>query len=130
MNLHQIVRGAINAVNPDQDVIIKVNKGNQHFPGGIVKPIWEEVNAKAQVQPVSSYEIQFIDNYVSSSVYKNFYLFGAFPGLSRRSETGGDIIRWNGFDWFIDSVPEEWNTVGWTKVRGVQQLPGDDNDED
>lgn len=27
MNLHQIVRGAINAVNPDQDVTIKVNKG-------------------------------------------------------------------------------------------------------
>lgn len=123
MNLHSIVRGAINAVNPDQEVTIKVNKGNQHFPGGIVKPVWEETTAKAQVQPVSSYEIQFIDNYVASSVYKNFYLFGSYPGLSRRSETGGDIIRWNGFDWYIDSVLAEWNTVGWTKVRGVQQLP-------
>ena len=122
MNLHNIVRPAITAINPDQQITIKVNKGNQHFAGGIVEPIFEEISTTAQVQPVPSSEIQFIDNYVSSNTYRNFYLNGEFSGLNRRKGTGGDIITWNGFDWYIDSEPEPWNTVGWTKVRGVQQL--------
>lgn len=126
MNLHNIVRQAINAVNPDQPVTIKINKGFSHLPGGIQKPIWEEIQATAQVQPVASYEIQFIENYVSSSNYRNFYINGTFMGLNRRSDTGGDVIVWNGFDWYIDSSPEPWgNTAGWTKVRAVQQLPSE-----
>ena len=122
MNLHNIVRPAITAINPDQPVTIKVNQGNQHFSGGIVEPLWETISAMAQVQPVLSNEIQFIDNYVSSSEYRNFYLNGAYSGLNRRSTTGGDIITWDGKDYFVDSEPEPWNTVGWTKVRGVRQL--------
>lgn len=122
MNLHNIVRPIINSINPDQQITIKINKGNQHFPGGIVEPIWEETTAVAQVQPVTSNEIQFIDNYVSSNTYKNFYLNGDYSGLNRRTETGGDIIVYGGHDWYIDSEPEAWNTVGWTKVRGVQQI--------
>ena len=122
MNLHNIVRPAITAINPDQPVTIKVNQGNEHFAGGIVKAKWQTISTTAQIQPVPSSEIQFIDNYVASNTYRNFYLNGEFSGLNRRSETGGDIIQWNGYDWYIDSEPEPWNTAGWTKVRGVQQL--------
>lgn len=127
MNLHTLVRAAINVVNEDQPIIIKINKGNQHIPGGLQRSIWEEINTTAQVQPVSSYEIQFIENYVSSSNYRNFYINGNFMGLNRRTESGGDCIIWNGFEWFIDSSPEPWgDTAGWTKVRAIQQLPSED----
>lgn len=123
MNLHNIVRRAINSVNPDQPVIVRLCTGQNHKPGGIKEAVYSDIPAIAQIQPVPSNEIQFIDNYVSSSEYRNFYLNGDFSGLSRRSETGGDLIIWRGKTYFIDSEPEPWSaTVGWTKVRGVREL--------
>lgn len=123
INLHNVVRGVINSINPDQQVTIKLNMGATHKPGGILEPTFEEVQDIAQIQPVKSSEIQFINNYNSSSTYRNFYFNRNLHGVNRRRLTGGDIIIWDGFEWFIDSNEEDWQTVGWSKVRGVQQLP-------
>lgn len=123
INLHNVVRGAINSINPDQSVILKINTGTIHKPGGIQEPSFDEITAIAQVQPVKSSEIQFIANYQSGAKYKNFYFNGNVNGINRRKLTGGDIIIWNGFEWYVDAEEEDWDTVGWTKVRAIQQLP-------
>lgn len=123
INLHNIVRGAINSINPDQSVILKINKGSVHQPGGILEPEFEEIETIAQVQPIKSSEIQFINNYVAGATYNNFYFNGSVNGINRRKLTGGDIIVYNGFEWYVDSQEEDWDTVGWSKVRAVQQLP-------
>lgn len=123
INLHNIVRGAINSINPDQSVILKINKGAVHQPGGILEPEFEEIETIAQVQPIKSSEIQFINNYVAGATYKNFYFNGSVSGINRRKLTGGDIIVYNGFEWYVDSQEEDWDIVGWSKVRAVQQLP-------
>lgn len=129
INLHNLVRGVITMVHDDQKVTVYINRGYQHFAGGIVKPIWEEVEAIAQVQPVSSNEIKFIDNYVESSTYRTFYLNGDFTGLNRRTETGGDKIWWNGHFWYVASNPEPWEIAGWTCLHCVQQLEEDESEE-
>lgn len=130
VNLHRVVRSAINSINTDQDVVIKLNKGVEHQPGGLQVPVWEEVEDKAQVQPIKSSEIKFINNYNSSSTYRNFYFDRTIHGINRRRLTGGDIIVWDGFEWFVDSNEEDWQTVGWSKVRAIQQLPKDEEEEE
>ena len=129
MNLHQIVRGIINSINPDQQVIILKCTGFEHTRGGITTPVYERIRTTAQVQPVSSNDLKFENNYYSSSAYRNFYLNGVYNGLNRRDKTGGDKILWDGKTWFIDSNAEPWNTAGWTKVRGVQELEEDEEEE-
>lgn len=125
VNLHNLVRSAISSINPDQTVQIKKFIRQEHQPGGIDIPVYSDpITVVAQAQPVASDEIQHINNYVSSSKYENLWITGNWQGLNRRSETGGDIIIWNGHNWYIDDVAEDWDpTAGWTKVRCVQQLP-------
>lgn len=130
MNLHEIVRGVISAVNPDSKITILKCVGFEHQRGGINTPIYETIQTTAQVQPVSSDDLKFENNYYSSSSYRNFYMNGIYNGLNRRDGTGGDKIIWDGKTWFIDSNPEPWNTAGWTKVRGVQELSGDEEIEE
>ena len=130
MNLHSLVRGVITRLNEDQEVVVFINKGYEHFAGGITKPVWRKIHTTAQVQPVSSNEIKFIDNYVESSTYRTFYLNGNFSGLNRRTGTGGDKILWNGYYWFVASNPEPWEIAGWTCVQCVQQIEKEEDDED
>lgn len=121
MNLHNIVRVAINSINPDQNIVVKVFDGVDNT-GTWAKVTYKTENAVAQVQPMNSEDIQFINNFNSSSIYKAMYIKGNWSGLNRVTESGGDLIEWDNKIWYVVSVPEGWNaTAGWTKVLVVAQ---------
>lgn len=122
MNLHNVVRRAINAINPDQNIVVKVFSGVDNS-GTWAQVIYTSQNAVAQVQPMNSEDIQFINNFNSSSLYKAMYIYGDWSGLNRVEENGGDLIEWDNKIWYVVSVPEGWNpTAGWTKVLVVAQI--------
>lgn len=122
MNLHNIVRTAISAINPDQQIIVKVFSGVDNS-GTWAQLTYTETTAIAQVQPMSSDDIQFVNNFNSSSQYKAMYIKGDWRGLNRVTESGGDLIIWDNKVWYVVSVPEGWDaTAGWTKVLVVAQL--------
>ncbi|MBO7714401.1 MAG: hypothetical protein J6S85_12570 [Methanobrevibacter sp.] len=134
MNLHNIVRKAISSVNPDQEITVKVFSGVDNT-GTYAVLTYTETTAIAQVQPMNSEDIQFINNFNSSSIYKAMYIQGNWSGLNRVTENGGDLIKWNDKVWYVVSVPEGWDaTAGWTKVLVVAQTdsvsePDDDESE-
>ena len=128
MNLHNIVRKAITSVNPDQEIKIKVYNGLDNS-GTYAVVSYTETTAIAQVQPMQSEDIQFINNFNSSSLYKNMYINGDWSGLNRVDENGGDLIEWDNRVWYVTSVPEGWNaTAGWTKVIVCSQVDEVAND--
>ena len=134
MNLHSIVRHAINSINPDQPITVKVFSGVDNT-GTYAVLTYTETTAIAQVQPMSSEDIQFINNFNSSSIYKAMYILGDWSGLNRVTENGGDLIIWDNKVWYVSSVPEGWNaTAGWTKVLVVAQtdsaLEPEENESD
>ena len=67
-------------------------------------PVYDEVEDIAQIQPIKSSEIQFINNYNSSSTYKNVYFNRNHSGLNRRRLKGSDVIIWQGYQWNVDSA--------------------------
>lgn len=121
MNIHNMIRGAINKVNPDQEVIILKNLGQEHFRGGVVKPRYKMIKVTAQVQPSNSNDISFENNHVMSGFYLDFWLNEKVDGLCRTEGTGGDMLVYENFIYYIDGNPEQWNTVGWNRVTGVRQ---------
>ena len=128
MNLHNIVRAAITSVNPDQTINIKVFSGVDNS-GTYAVLSYTETSAIAQIQPLNSEDIQFINNFNSSSLYKTMYINGDWSGLNRVTESGGDLIEWDNKVWYVSSVPEGWNkTAGWTKVIVVAQTDEVKND--
>lgn len=121
LNLHSIVRGAINSVNPDQEVIILQSDGFEIEDYEQKPRFLPPTSVMAQCQPVSDKAIALLNQERQNSIWWDFYLPGNWNGLCRSTEKGGDLLYWNGLEWQIDQILEAWApTVGWTKVRCVQ----------
>lgn len=122
MNLHQLVRGAISSINPDQPITIKKFTGYDNS-GVYAIPTYESFETTAQIQPIRSSDIQHINNFNTSSVYKNMYLNGDWNGLNRAIGSGGDLVIWNNQTWYIVAVDENFSpTAGWTKITVCLQI--------
>lgn len=128
MNLHEVVSSAINAINPFQEITI-VSRGGYvvNDYGETVVCTDKKITVMADIQPVSSEDIKFINNYNQSSIYKSFYVSEDVHGLNRPLAKSGDIIEWNGNTYYVTSLKEGWyDTCGWNHFIGVLQLGGQD----
>lgn len=130
LNLHKVVRGAINAVHPDEEVQLLHSKGSIPDENGFAVPQYERiVGAKAQVQSEGDAALFHADMAGANSVVRRFYLFapkdfanqtaGIFRPLAR---SGDYIIRTDGTVWAVDAVIENFSGVNWLSVRATLQL--------
>ena len=130
LNLHGIVRGAINAVHPDEEVQLLHSSGSIPDESGFAVPQYERiVGVKAQVQSESDAALFHADMAGANSVVRRFYLFtpkdfekqpaGIFRPLAR---SGDYIIRLDGTVWAVDAVIENFAGVNWLSVRATLQL--------
>ena len=124
MNLHEIVSSAINSINPFQTITITPRSSytvNEY--GEAIATEGTSYSIQAQIQPLTSEDIKFINNYNESTVYKAFWVSADTFGLNRPMAKGGDKITWNGKTFYVTSMPEDWyETSGWTHFIGALQL--------
>ena len=119
MDLHGIVRGAINAVNPDQPGTIFVSTGAQYVRG-IAQPQFTIVQADLQVQPEKHDPLSRERGATYNSAYLNIYAYGRFGDLSRPDGTGGDILAVGCKWYYITQVLEWW--PDWCSFQVTEQL--------
>lgn len=121
MNLHAIVRNAITAVNLDQTVILLANAGQTQGAGYVLTPVWSPaVSVPAQVQPVPDKTLQWLIQSRQNTIWRDLYVAGLSAGLDRAEALGGDLYYFDGAEWQVDQVLEDWRAVGgsgWTKIR-------------
>lgn len=124
MNLHEIASNAINAVNPFQPVVITPREDYIVNEFGEAEPLQNaSYTIMAQVQPMQSEDIKFINNYNQSSVYKAFWVSANTFGVNRPMLRGGDKVEWNGKTFDVVNMPEDWyETCGWSHFIGCLQL--------
>ena len=124
MNLHEIVSGAINSINPFQKITITPRSSYTVNDYGEAAPVeGTSYEIMAQIQPITSEDIKFINNYNESTVYKAFWVSANTFGLNRPMARGGDKVVWGNHIYFVTSMPEDWyETVGWSHFIGALQL--------
>ena len=124
MNLHEIVSSAISAINPFQE--IKITPRGNYFVNEYGETSVEEGESYtilADVQPVHSEDIKFINNYNQSTVYRAFWVSANAFGLNRPMMRSGDKIEWQGKVYYVVNMPEDWyETCGWSHFVGALQL--------
>lgn len=134
MNLHEIVSSAINSINPFQSITITPRGGytvNQYGEREVITG--SDFTVMADVQPLNSSDIQFINNYQSSTEYMSFWFSADVNGLTRPLVKSGDIITWNGKKYYVVNMPEGWYEInGWSHCVGAlqlnqQEVPDDDS---
>ena len=119
MNLHNIVKNAIGAVNPHEPIYLYRATGKTNVKGKIT-PNYTAVNMTAQVQGLSAQDLELNDMLAAATHKAKFYLDAPADSIDRFSATTGDIIkRADGSYWNIVQVAEDFRGVGWECVLAV-----------
>lgn len=123
LNLHGLVRGAIEAVNDDVDGTVYMSLGATNVRG-ILTPQFTPVAARLQVQAKQHSPIQHERNLEYSSGFLTIYAFGNFQDIERRSQSGGDVIYIPSgprAGWYYVTTTLEW-WPDWCAVEVTNQL--------
>lgn len=132
-NLHGLVRGAINSVNPDISATYLASTGNTVATGGKQTPTYATgVPMRIQSQPVSTGDIRRYDFLSGQTISRAVWMFGVTQGIVRSMQLGGDLLKFPQFNggpvktWLVKAVDETWSPDGsWCKVICIQQLDPD-----
>ena len=129
LNLHDIVRGAINIVNPDEDVWLIQNIGQTNVKGRITASYAPAQKVRAQVQTLSGDDLTVMNDTERTERDRKFYLYSntetgnAPSGIIRPLGKSGDFMRRNdGTYWKVYNVSEDYITDGWVLVLASQQV--------
>jgi hypothetical protein len=125
MNLHDIVRSAIRAVNPDEDVLLYQAVGEENRQGLITAQYGAPLGITAQFQPTSD-ALSHSENMSTTTLTIEAFLYSdaAQPvsGIARRPiARTGDFIKRGSVWLLVTNVIEDWSPVGWANVELTEQ---------
>lgn len=129
VNLHQVVRGAIPVLHPDETVLLIQSKGQKNVRGK-VSPIYADaVSVKAQIQSMGNDDLRAMNDTWRVEHQRKAYLFSETPAgvipqtIVRTLERGGDFLRRaDGSWWLVTGMMEDFSGSGWVSVRIIEQV--------
>lgn len=127
MNLRGIIRGAINQVNPNQQIQwLQCSGTSPPDASGVSTPTYAASQTVwAQVQPVPTDRLAHLDNLNIQGVLRSVYMMGAVASAVREDGTGGDLLQFPEIagqaarTWLVETVDEQWTQDGasqWCRV--------------
>lgn len=131
LNLHGIVRGAINGVNPDITGQYVASMGfTQAADYSQVPAYAAPVTLGMQVQPLAGRDLQHPNFLNVQGVKRSVYMFPNVQGQVRVDAKGGDLLKFPqvlggpAYTWLVIVVFETWNPTspGWARVGVVLQM--------
>lgn len=129
LNLHSVVRGAIEAVHPDEECILYQANGQRNRLGKLTPIYNAPMNARINLQPLDKDTLQHLERVGDTKASEQAFLYSSEPlpvyGSHRLPRLrGGDFIYRpsNNTYWLITSVIEDWSARGWANVGITQQV--------
>jgi hypothetical protein len=121
LNLHDIVAGAIGAVNAHENVTVWRCTGIT-VTKGVVKPVYEKLTRRAQIQAPSASDLQLNERVARAEHRIKVWLNAPADTINRNAQTAGDIIqRADGSYWLIVAIVHDYSKEGWLSVLAVLQ---------
>lgn len=126
LNLHNVVRGAITAIHPDENCTLYQSIGQQNIKGKVIPVYAEPREIKANFQPDAE-ALQHTDGMNQTPCSDRVYLYSEDYGVSGQhrlpvTRTGDFIKRADETWWLITSVREDWTWDGWACVDVNRQV--------
>jgi hypothetical protein len=121
VNLHQLVRGVVGAVNPDIPVSVMPSTGSTEDDTGRSIPSYgTTIQTTGQKQSVTGRDIERFQQQNIQGVTCKMHLNGNYEGLFRVLGKGGDLLQFEGRTYLVASVMERW--PDWCCVALTMQL--------
>lgn len=130
LNLHSLVRGAVQSVNADTQCAYLKSVGYTVDATGLQKPTYAApMTVYAQIQPPSGRDLRHMEFLNIQGTTRVAFLFGDAQGVSRVDARGGDLLQFPQYtgapvdNWLV-VIPDETWSVGdgdWSKIFLVLQ---------
>jgi len=127
LNLHNMVRGVVTAVNSDITATLRRNTGYTTGANGKQVPAYADTTGQVQVQALGPLELKHMNDMNIQGIARKVYMYGDWGGPIRADATGGDLLmfpRTKGgpaVAWKIVTTFETWTDSGWCAVGVVLQ---------
>lgn len=132
-NLHGLVRGAINSINPDIMGLWLVSTGTIiDDAGGSTPQYATPAPVKLQVQAVKGSDLRKYDFLQAQGVYRAVYMYSSPDGINRELQKGADLLKFPQYPrgpavtWLVSAVDEPWTagngSLAWARVIVTLQL--------
>lgn len=128
MNLHDIVRGVITTIHPDEPCKLYQAAGQVNHNGVITPKYKKPRRARINIQPLDTDALRHLELIDDTQASEQAFLYSteAYPVSSVRRipiARGGDLIQRQNGEWFlVTSVLEDWSQDGWANVGITQQV--------
>ena len=131
MNLSYIATTAIQSINPNIPVIVRMPHGYAIDPATLRQvPSFHNTAGTGQVQALDNDDLRQIDGLNIQGTIRALYLYGSVAALIRPDALPNAMIRFTSNeggvtrqrDWGVFKVLEQWE--GWCKVAVVYQPEG------
>lgn len=129
INLHSIVRFAINCLHPDQKATLYSSTGRYvDDERGDAVQVFERVGQlNMQIQPLVADAVQRIDNLSMASTLRKIYLFSddrAYSFTRNLGKTGDYLEADDGRVWLVNALLEDFSRSGWVCLQcQLQTVP-------
>jgi hypothetical protein len=127
LNLHNIVRGPIQAVNADTQAILLRSAGSTIDDAGERTPRYLQAQTvMIQVQPMAAGDLRQAEFLNLQGNFCIVFGYGSTNGIVRPTAKGGDLLQFAQYPgdpistWLTSQPLETWAT-GWSKVIAVLQ---------
>ena len=130
MNLHALVRGAVQAVKPDTVLTLFRSIGvDESDPRGLGEAQYlPGITVRGNVQSEGDAALNFSEHAGQNTVVRRIYLYAPKSPHERPwamwrplSRIGDIIVDEDGNHWFVDAVVEDFSADGWVSVRATLQ---------
>ena len=122
MNLHDIVKGAIGAVNRHEMITLYRCTGVTNTKGKII-PSYVKSTVRAQIQRPSAADIELNERVARAKQSIKAWIAAPADVINRVAQSAGDIIqRADGTYWLIVGIKESYATEGWLSVLAIEQV--------
>ena len=127
INLHNVVRGAITSIHPDQNCTLYQSIGQRNVKGKVTPVYAEPKNVKANFQPLDTNTLKHLEALNDTAASEQVFLYSdescPIAGQKRLPVTRtGDILNVENQWWLITSVIEDWVQDGWCNVGVHKQV--------
>lgn len=127
-DLFGIATGALGGVNPMRPALLRVSTGPAIGRDYAASSAYADHAVMIDVQAMATTELTQVRTISQQNDVRAVYARGVLHALDRPLQVGGDRLVFDGSEWLITKILEEWGTDDWCKILVTRQNPARGSD--
>ncbi len=123
MNLFSLASTMTSVISPLQPAILRRMTGTELAADYSTTPLYEDIPVMIDIQPAPAALLQFTGDITQQGESRTVFMQGSAHTLNRPLQTGGDALLFEGSEWLVTKILEQWGANEWCRLIVTRQTP-------